>query len=85
MALSMAPRSRRFGRLVVAGALAAAALALPACGDDDAGSGGASGPGGDVDPGARSGVGGVINNAKTTADGVEQRDAALDPSTTVSP
>jgi hypothetical protein len=67
--------SRRFGRLVLAGALGAAALALPACGGDPAAP---AEPGGNVDPAASSGVGGAVNKAKDTAGAVENRDAAVD-------
>jgi hypothetical protein len=72
-------RLHRFGRLVVAGSLAAAALALPACGGDEAVS--PVEPGGNVDPAASSGVGGVINKAKDTAGEVEARDEAVEGST----
>ena len=64
-------RTRRFARLVLSGALAAAALALPACGGDD--------------PGATSGVGGVIDKAKATASDAESRDATLDTGATTTP
>ena len=72
-------RLGRYGRLVVAGSLAAAALALPACGGEE-GSVPAE-PGGNVDPAASSGVGGVINQAKDTAGEVEARDDAVEGST----
>ena len=73
-------RLHRFGRLVLAGSLAAAALALPACGGDDGAS--PTEPGGNVDPAASSGVGGVINKAKDTAGEVEARDDAVEGSAT---
>ena len=82
MATDTEPWSRRlgrYGRLVVAGSLAAAALALPACGGEE-GSAPAE-PGGNVDPAASSGVGGVVNKAKDTAGEVEARDEAIDGST----
>jgi hypothetical protein len=82
MATATEPWSRRlgrFGRLVVAGSLAAAALALPACGGEGAPA--PAEPGGNVDPAASSGVGGVVNKAKDTAGEVEARDEAIDGST----
>lgn len=72
-------RLHRFGRLVVAGSLAAAALSLPACGGEE-GSAPAE-PGGNVDPAASTGVGGVVNKAKDTAGDVEARDDAIEGST----
>jgi hypothetical protein len=76
-------RSRRYGRLVVAGALAAASLALPACGGSGSGAPATpASPGGNVDPAAQSGVGGVINKAKDTAGNVEQHDATLSTAAT---
>jgi hypothetical protein len=82
--IALVDRSRRYGRVVVAGALAAAALALPACGGTGAGDSPAapSTPGGNVDPAAQSGVGGVINKAKDTAGNVEQHDATLSTAAT---
>ena len=68
---------RRVGRLVVAGALAGASLALPACGGDPEPAAPPASPGAAVDPGATSGVGGVINKAKGTAAEVESRDATV--------
>ena len=71
------PRSSGLWRLVLAGALAGAALALPACGDSPEPP---AEPGGNVDPGATGGVGGVINRTKDVADDVESRDASIDAS-----
>ena len=78
MAIAPEPWSRRFGRLVLAGALAGAALALPACGGDDAGSAPPDEPGGNVDANPSTGVGGVIDKAKDTADSAEQRNDRVD-------
>jgi hypothetical protein len=66
-------RRRHAGRLVLAGLLSAAALATPACGGGGS-SAPPSAPGGNVDPAATGGVGGVINKAKNTADAQEQHD-----------
>lgn len=65
----------------MAGALAAAALALPACGGGESPAA-PSTPGGNVDPAASSGVGGAVNKAKDTAGAVEQRDATLSTAAT---
>jgi hypothetical protein len=82
--IALLDRSRRYGRVVVAGALAAASLALPACGGTGSGDAPAapSSPGGNVDPAASSGVGGAINRAKDTAGAVEQHDATLSTAAT---
>lgn len=79
-----AARARRAGRLVVAAALAAAALALPACGGGGGGTA-PSEPGGNVDPAASSGVGGVINKAKDTATAVEQHDGSVETAVPAQP
>lgn len=67
---------RQVARLVLAGLISAAALATPACGGDSAGAPPAE-PGGNLDPGATKGVGGIINKAKGTADAQEQHDRDL--------
>ncbi len=67
----------RMGQIVLTAVLSAAALLSPACGDDGA-SESPSTPGGNVDPAASSGVGGVVNKAKDTAEAQEQRDATID-------
>ena len=68
---------RHVARLVLAGLISAAALATPACGGDSAGAPPPAEPGGNVDPGATKGVGGIINKAKGTADAQEQHDRDL--------
>ena len=85
---STSTRVRRYARLVLSGALAAAALALPACGGDEAPSSeptSPAAPGAAVDPGASSGVGGVINKAKATASDAETHNATLDTAATTTP
>ncbi len=76
-------RTRRFGQLLIAGALAAAALALPACGGDEAAR--PATPGGNVDPGASGAVGGPVNRAKDVAGRSETRDATIETAVPTAP